>query len=579
MSTLRRGLATLIIVITMLTLPLNMQAGAQLMSSPEGASPLVEVYRYVKIENGGMIHISDTFTLRAPEGEEVTVEEFWTGFKNLYSSESRSFYFPDLGKILEYDEELVGGFDGYAIEVQPSVQLQGATSLKIEASYLLVEKGYEVNGIYAMMLPVFPAIEYNISSFELMLELPLEAIYEDILSSFNFTHAIEDDVETIRYEAVGFGPMANENATFAYIPAPDDEYLLTCEQMIRNIKVSQGSLRVEDSYRIVNRDGAIRRFHLELPREASNLRAVDGVGPIDVEYDEPSEEDEILDVYVVPRSFMSSGYSWGFTVSYTVPKGNYVEGAGGSSFLTYPIYRTPHYIHDLKVKLTLPEGGSLASLNPEHSSTEKIGRTTVFTVELGAVLPDERPDVRAEYSLNPLAPLIGPAAIVFVVTAALGGVYFYQRRRPSIAKAEASVVVKKPKLKEYVDLYGERLSLLHEYLKMEQELEDSTLRKEDFELRNAEITRRQDEIVRSIRRLETEMLDSEPELTERIREVRKSEEELKRCGDDLRNLDVRLRARRVSRRDFQRRKQDRLQRMEWATKSIEESMTALRSAG
>jgi len=42
---------------------------------------------------------------------------------------------------------------------------------------------------------------------------------------------------------------------------------------------------------------------------------------------------------------------------------------------------------------------------------------------------------------------------------------------------------------------------------------------------------------------------------------------------------VRLRARRVSRRDFQRRKQDRLQRMEWATKSIEESMTALRSAG
>jgi hypothetical protein len=70
-------------------------------------------------------------------------------------------------------------------------------------------------------------------------------------------------------------------------------------------------------------------------------------------------------------------------------------------------------------------------------------------------------------------------------------------------------------------------------------------------------------------------LADEPEFSEPLREIKQAEGELTRIASDLRNLEVRLRTRRVSRRDYERRKKERFRRRGLAIKKIEKALGSL----
>ena len=114
----------------------------------------------VKIENGGIVFLNDTFTLSAPPGGELQVSGFWAGFHESISHERHNFEIflrGDWVPVGYVDEEL-GNFSGYVIEPQTPVTLREGVDLRLRASYLFVNLVGERSNRFEAIIPVFPAL-------------------------------------------------------------------------------------------------------------------------------------------------------------------------------------------------------------------------------------------------------------------------------------------------------------------------------------------------------------------------------------------------------------------------------------
>ncbi len=551
---MRRYLATIIVAIMFSALPCMAVEADTGIGQLE---PILDVEREIRIEYAGVTWMSDEFTLRAPPGESVDIRDFWMGFHPAFTSKRQTFevWQGSSWTPMNFDEKEKEGFDGYEVSLQSPVTLTEGVTLRFRASYLFIGLVGEGQDMFSALLPAYPSVAYNLSSFELHIDLPLEAEYKYTISDSEFTNSTQDGMWTLDHESWSIPAFANENVTVFYAPAPGDEYILDCERLERKITVKQGSMRIDDGYTIINTGAPKNIIHLKLPLEASDIKARDGVGPLQIS----SEEGEAhLDAHVYTRWFMMNGDRWGFTVSYTVPRGEHVTTTGGVSTLTYPNNDFPFYARELVAVVTRPESESLS-------------------LEYGALLSAERPEIVADLPSASIMPTVRPVAILVVAAGAIGASMILRRRKPP--REKKVIKVEAPKLSDFIVQSRERIALLREIESLEQELEEEKIGREQFEQRTAGVNRRLGELTRSLRQLGRTLESEEPDLVERLREIRGAEGELERISQDMRNLDVRLRARRVSRKDYERRRRERLRRRSQAIKRIERALESLGSRG
>ncbi len=559
---MRRSTAIIIVAIIFSTLPFQAVKAEVGVEPPD---PIVDVQRDIRIENAGIVWVTDEFTLRASSEQEIEISEFWTGFHPFFSSERRSFEVWEGSDWtpLTFEEEANEGFEGYKLTLPSPVKLAegvyssmtGELSLRIRASYLFVDTVFEGQDTFSAWVPVYPALTYNASTFVFHAELPLDAEFELTVSDLNFTGSMESGVWTVGYENVSIPAYANENATISYAPAPGDEYILECERLERKITVKQGSMRVEDSYTIVNTGAPKNIINLILPLEASDIEGRDGVGPLKVSSEEGEER---IDAHVSTRWFLINGDRLSFTLSYTMPNSGYVTTSGGVSTLSYPNSDFPFYVRELVAVVTRPESESLS-------------------LEYGALLPSERPEILAELPPASIMPIVRPYAGLLIAAVAVGAVLMLRRRKPRERVEMKPIEVEMPKLSEFIAQNMERIAMFREVEDLETELKEGRISRDEFNQSAAGINRRLGELARSLRQLGRTIESEDPDLAEKLTGIRRAEGELERIEKDLRNLDVRLRARRVSRRDYERRRGDRLRRRSEALKRIEQALRSLGS--
>ena len=561
----------LLVIIALFTSSI-LTAEAVVVAVPVSAEPDVHVERYVKIENGGIIFMDDTYTIEHP----FEIAEFWVGFDSSYVSERTSFEFWSDGEwtSLDYEASVKNDYSGYNLTF-PSV-VSTEENLKFRASFLFLELVTQRSNKYNARLPLYPTLTYNISSYSLSVRLPLDAVFDEVTASQNFTTEIRDDYEFVEYETVDVQRLQNEDATVSYVPSSDDKYLIDCGMLERELRIQQSTLRVEDTFQLRNLGSRMTKFTLSLQEDASSITAKDGVGPLTVTRKAMGENATSVDVVVTPRYTVRTGDIWKFTITYKLPKGDYITKTGGDSSLTYSLQGFPHYVHELSAKVYMPEGGRYLSSEPAADSVGKEGSLTTASFEFGAQLPYGSPAVTVALRESPLTYYFRPLAVLVVVCAVVGSAYVLRRRR-GVEVGVPVIVVDKPQLSGFLELYVERISLLKEMQELVRKLDDSEIEREGFDRRSAEVNRRQGELTRPLRRMRGELEEEYPELADRLREIRRAEEEIERVEGDLRNLEVRLRARRVSRRDYQRRRQDRLTRRSQAIKRIERALASLTS--
>jgi hypothetical protein len=569
---MKRTLALLIITIIILALPFYS-------ASAEAEDFIVQAQREVEIMEGGVILLDDTFTLKASEGVQETISEFVVGFQESFINERHSFYMWDGGEWkalsfadVQFDNQSIYG---YQMKLPSPVQIDDDTELKLKASYLFIASVSMKTVDFEAKLPVHPLLFYNISSYSLEIRLPEDAEYKDAISTVNFTQIEQGAFWTLIYESNNVAPMATETASIVYDPAPKDEYLLDCESLQLGVAIDQNSLRFSDKYALKNRGSVITTFHIELPNEASNIKAHDGVGPLTVTWDE-AEGDGLVDASVTPRSAFRAGNKWSFTIEYSLPKQVYVVSSGGSQVLTFPDNVFPHFVRELSTTITLPEGGSLINTEPIDSEVNQIGNRKQALIEMGPKLPSEWTEISVQYSSNSFAPFLRPVGLIVGIIIIVATVFVLNKRKPVEEKAPKKS--EKPRLDVYLDQYDQRVGLLNELVELERDLEAKKISRESFDQRSVEVNRSLENQIGSIRSLGQSLEEEYLSLKDNLREIKKAEEELDKTNNDLRNLELRLRARRISRRDYQRRRKDGIRRRIQALRRIGQMIESIRKA-
>jgi len=523
------------------------------MASGETEQPVVDVDRSVKIVRGGIVFLNDTFTLSAPEGSEAIVTDFWIGFSDIITPERSiiEVWESDSWQQVDASRYDIQGIQGSRIEFTVPITLRAGTSLTLRASYLSLDSVSGTSASYAAFLPVFPVINYIISQYQLEVELPPSATFEGVTSPINMTQVEVGDHWNVNYLGENIVADSGVYASIMYTHSTDDELLLTVEDASRGITVKSSDLLIEDSYSLTNKGPILFGFPLELPPDATNIKARDGVGTLETTV---TESDESKEAVVIPRSPVMPGNRWVFSVTYTTEDGEHVSTAGGSSRLSYPNIELPHFIRGLE-----------ATVNRVESD--------VVRLTYGATLQSERPAIEAEIPTGSIMPSLRPIAIIAAFGLVVAAVVFL-RRREKPARTEVSLEAEVPTLKEFVDKQRERIGLLKALGSLEEELGEGKIEKDEYERLAAEHSRGVSNLADSLKQLGRELAD-EAELSEPLKEIRQAEGELTRVASDLRNLEVRLRTRRVTRRDYERRKGDRIRRRGLAIKKIEKAIESL----
>ena len=552
---MRRKMTFLIINVLLITLTFAHSEG-QIVVISELPQPLIDVHRDVEIRNGGVVFVNDTFTISANPNEEFAISEFWTGAQEFYIHERRSFYIQDDNRWdpVSFEEESMDGFDGYLISLPTPVTLGDGVNLRLKSSYLYVNRVSAKSNRYQARLPVYPALIYNISSVKAHITFPLDAEFYDVISDLNFTDLVSEDQWVLDHESVDVQPFSNLNVTLEYVPSPDEEYLVDCQNFNRHITIGRGVLTVEDSYDIINTGSLIPTFHMKLPSEATDFKGRDNVGPLEGFVMQFEEESDQLDAYIGFRYRLRTYDRLTFTLSYKVPSSSYISKDGGKSLLTYPSGEFPFYIREMRATVTVPDVETLP-------------------FDFGASLPSERRDIVAEFTPTMFTSDLRPYVILIVTIGALGSVYIFRRRKP--VEELKPTVVESEGLTEYIAGQVRRVRLLRDLDGLDNDVDSGEIKREEYDQRAGEINRLLRELTDSMRRLGRRLLEEDPELVDRLRQVQSADTELERVSGDLRNLEVRLRARRVSRRDYERRKRDRLNRRRQAINRIEQAVRSL----
>lgn len=541
---------------------------------------MIRVQREVEIRNAGFVTVNDTLTLEVPQGAQVQITSLKMGTPSPFTSVRRYFYVLLNGEWqpLHYQETNLGvtGFDGYELELPSPVTLGGGQTLQILTSYLFVDLVSGAGNDYSVQIPVFPALPHNISSFVVQVTLPDYAMLRAVDSPLAFTNFTMEGTWTLRHEAEMLAPMMNENLTIIYRPAPGDEYLLDCELMRREISVKPGRLRAEDSYFVANMGTEFSFLYLSLPSQASEIKARDSVGPLKATYEAAEEGEDHIHLRVDPRKAITQGEKWGFTVEYLLPSGGHIDGRGGRFTLTNPPNGLDHYIRRLVLVTALPEGGSLITSTPEHTFLMKTSALSQeVTIEILGVMPSETRSLTIEYGWSPIWSILRPAAWGLLVAGIAASVYLL-RQRGIVAKEEPKEAVR-PILEDFLSLYRERVALLVEQDSLEDGLSRREIGREEFDRRITEITRHQRELLQTLRQLEDRLGAAQPEREERLKAIKIAESELERVDADLNSLEVRLRARRISRQDYSRRRRDISRRRSRALRRIEQLIAGLQA--
>ncbi|MGD2201635.1 MAG: hypothetical protein PVJ38_08400 [Candidatus Bathyarchaeota archaeon] len=515
--------------------------------------PNIEVERRVEIINGGILFMNDTYTLTAPIGMETTVSELWTGLRKSLIFERSSFqrWGSGVWEPIEPYEGDIGVFNGFVLRPSTQITLSAGESLRFRASYLFVNRVTGTQEKYTARIPVYPSIRRNISRFHFSLSLPMGSELIRASSEGNLTTGKLGNVPVVEYEDEDVSPFSDLNATIEYTPSPEDRQLFDVESLTRSITVRGGELHLEDTYTLINTGATLTRFNLELPSDVKNIKARDGVGPLGAT---TSESGGALMVTVTPRYAIRIWGRWVVTVSYTTPKEGHMTRTGGSTILTYPNSGFPHYIRDLRATVQRPE-------------------STPIELDYGTTLPSERPEIEAEVPPVSMVQTLKPSIIWMVIFGVIAAAVILRKRgEPEIPAP--TVEVETPHLSEFLERQRERLGLYKQIEALEKEFEEEEIEKEVYDRRNVDLSRRINELTRVIQEKGRD-LEVGPEISKHLRTIRGAENELNRIDEDLKNLEIRLRARRISRRDYERRRESRFKRWSQAVKRIEKALESM----
>ena len=560
----------LIALICVMFLQASVNVSAQIV-----AEPVVNAAREVLIMRGGIILVNDTLVFEAPENTTVTLSSINLGYPRYLAVEKCSFYLSTEDKPWErLAYEKIEGTDSmfilYRIHLPTTVQLTQNNKLCLKASYLSV-KQIEFNmNVYSVVIPVYPALSFNISSFKFNLSLPFNAELVKLDSILYFTNTTINGDTMVNHVASNLSPLRDENVTLKYKPSADDSYLFNYESLTRHLSLLQGKVLFEDVYSLKNRGSSLSKLILKLPKSASEIKAFDSVGALDASSKVVEGNETYTELTIRLRSSLRQNDRLNLKVEYYLPDGEFLTTENEKYLFNYSLKENPFYIYNLSLAVTLPEGASFSSSTPFPT---KIQQESPFTQKvefnIGPFAPWDRLELLLNYNRSMIWVLFRPLQWVLLGVVIAGSSYIVYRRKPKRTEKIVAPTVSS-NLNNLLEYYRERLALLLEFEQLDEKLEKREVSREHFERRNAEITKRLNELRTLIRNIEDKLKVEQPNLVEKLKIIKNTDADLENAVTDLRNLQIRFRIRRIPRAEYINKRKEAMKKLSQIRRRLEE---------
>jgi hypothetical protein len=373
---------------------------------------------------------------------------------------------------------------------------------------------------------------------------------------------------------------AYSDAQFTVIYTAINQYLLDLNSLDRQILIgSDGSLGVKETYTFHNPSSAGTSLTITLPDGAYNVMTYDEVGALSVSPQNPTSPYQIQ---LQPRggTQIMPNENFTVTVTYNVPQSKYVSQLGwwGSYNLTFALIdnKDDLFWKEASVTIVTPDGASITNfkLSPQSpvSKPIQIGQgdhsfklqdvTTEMPMNFGLTL-----SYIPFLSALPVLPWL-----VGLEIAILAFALFMRIRRPP----ELAVPIPVEKLREFVELYDERLALTRELVVMEEEVNRGGLVKHEFRRRRKVMDLRLDELNKALMALKAELRSTTPQHEELIRRIDRAEGEIATSRASINQVRDQYRSGRITRETYDSLMNDISKRIDRAEEAVETSLITLR---
>ncbi len=373
---------------------------------------------------------------------------------------------------------------------------------------------------------------------------------------------------------------AYSNETFYAPYATVNQFILDIRQVDRDVIIdSNGGLSVKESYWLFNPSITISSLTVTLPEGATNVMAYDRLGAM---WGAPQDPSPPYQVTISPRYSLGirANESFRFTVTYDLPQSKYLKQLSwwGSYNLTFTLLNNKDdFLYDnATVRIIAPDGVTISNLKTEPQSplSYPIGvdeKDRTFKLQgvtnqdnLTTGLTFTYPPFWAGLDLIPWAVGLEIAILAFAIGIKV-------RRGPEVA-----VPVPVEKLREFVSLYDERLTLSRDLVAMEEEVSRGGLLKHEFRRRRKAVELRLDELNKSLMGVKVELRAIGPRYDELIRRIDRAEAEIEASRASMNQVRSQYRAGKTTRETYDTLVNDIAKRIDRAEETVETILITLR---
>jgi hypothetical protein len=537
----------------------------------------IEISRTASIGIWGAVHIADNFTVRNSGTTPASYLDF--GFLNIYRG--KVYYVSSIdskGKTLLIDGNVNQTSEFYWFRVH------FASQLSPNATYRFT--------VYSTAAGIVTTAEngllYNFSAAPVLTQDAKQANVT-LLGAIGSSFAVALNSTYTQTRVSGFPALVKQykpwkaysTETFVGPYLTVSQYLVDLTAAERDIIIgNSGTLSVRDTYSLYNYAIPITSFTITLPAGASNVMAYDVVGAM---WTTPQNPSSPYQVSIAPRyggEGIRGNENFTFSLTYDLPQSEYIKQLDwwGNFNLTIPMLdnRDDFVLDNATVKIQAPPGTKIENviLPTTNAVVPPIQYDAAEDeIVLQGVTGGSNVTLGIFYRFAPFWAAFDylPWILGLEVVLAAAIIVTKIRRGPELA-----VPVPVEKLREFVGLYDERISLSRELVAMEEEVARGGMVKHEFRRRSKVMELRLDEINKSLMAVKAEIREISLHYDELIRRIDRAEAEIQVCRGSLNQVRGQYRSGRITRETYDSVTNDLTKRVDRAEGTVETILITLR---
>jgi hypothetical protein len=568
-------LKTKFIVVTLL-LVLALVVAVPTHAQTPPAQLTIDISRTAAIGQYGVVHILDNFTVRNTGTSPASYLDF--GVPTLFRGD---LYYVDAkdsqGKSLVVDTNVNQTSGFYWIRVHFANDLPGNatyrfTVVSIVGRIITTESNGLLYNFTAAPVLTQDAREANVTL--------LGAIGSNFAVAQNSTY----HVTTVAGQPAlvkQYKPWkAYSSETFVGPYLTVSQYLVDISSVERDIKISSsGTLSIRDTYNLHNYAIPVTSLTITLPDGATNVMAYDLVGSM---WTTPENPGPPYQVSVAPRygGGIRGTENFTFSLTYDLPQSEYLKQVSwwGNYNLTLPMLnnREDFVFDSATIKIIAPRGVSIDNviLPPSNPVSPPIQYDPILgQIQLLGVTVSSNVTLGVFFRYLPFWAAFGFLPWLLGLEVAFAAVVLAVRVRRG---PELAIPVPVEKLREFVGLYDERISLSRELVAMEEEVARGGMVKHEFRRRTKVMELRLDEINKSLMEVKAEIRAISQHYDELIRRIDRAEAEIQVSRSSLNQVRGQYRSGKTTRETYDAMVNDLTKRIDRAEGTVETILITLR---